>query len=231
MKLSNRLIAIANFIPKNSIVADIGTDHGYIPVYLVENNIAKKVIGTDISKGSLDKIIDYIKTLNLEHIIDARLGDGLEVIKPYEVDTVIIAGMGGLLIRDILEKNKEVTDSIANFILQPMVAAKELRQYLVDNNFEIIEEELVKEDGKYYEIIFAKKGKSYIEKEIYYEISPLLIKKKHPLLREFIQFRLRELENIIEEIKDINTEKSKERYLEISAKIKDYKGVLEEIEG
>ncbi|NLY86419.1 MAG: SAM-dependent methyltransferase [Tissierellia bacterium] len=231
MKLSNRLIAIANFVPKNSIVADIGTDHGYIPVYLVENNIAKKVIGTDISKGSLDKIIDYIKTLNLEHIIDARLGDGLEVIKPYEVDTVIIAGMGGLLIRDILEKNKEVTDSIANFILQPMVAAKELRQYLVDNNFEIIEEELVKEDGKYYEIIFAKKGKSYIEKEIYYEISPLLIKKKHPLLREFIQFRLRELENIIEEIKDINTEKSKERYLEISAKIKDYKGVLEEIEG
>lgn len=231
MKLSNRLIAIANFVPKNSIVADIGTDHGYIPVYLVENNIAKKVIGTDISKGSLDKIIDYIKTLNLEHIIDARLGDGLEVIKPYEVDTVIIAGMGGLLIRDILEKNKEVTDSIANFILQPMVAAKELRQYLVDNNFEIIEEELVKEDGKYYEIIFAKKGKSYIEKEIYYEISPLLIKKKHPLLREFIQFRFRELENIIEEIKDINTEKSKERYLEISAKIKDYKGVLEEIEG
>ena len=231
MKLSNRLIAIANFVHKNSIVADIGTDHGYIPVYLVENNIAKKVIGTDISKGSLDKIIDYIKTLNLEHIIDARLGDGLEVIKPYEVDTVIIAGMGGLLIRDILEKNKEVTDSIANFILQPMVAAKELRQYLVDNNFEIIEEELVKEDGKYYEIIFAKKGKSYIEKEIYYEISPLLIKKKHPLLREFIQFRLRELENIIEEIKDINTEKSKERYLEISAKIKDYKGVLEEIEG
>ena len=62
MKLSNRLMAIANFVPKNSIVADIGTDHGYIPVYLVENNISKKVIGTDISKGSLDKIIEYIKT-------------------------------------------------------------------------------------------------------------------------------------------------------------------------
>lgn len=230
MKLSDRLFAIGNFVPKNSIVADIGTDHGYVPVYLVENNISKKVIGSDISKGSLDKIIEYIKTLNLEDKIDARLGDGLEVIKPFEIDTVIIAGMGGLLIRDILEKDKEITDSIVNFILQPMVAAKELRQYLVENNFEIVKEELVKEDNKYYEIIFAKRGKSYIEKEIYYEISPLLIKEKHPLLKEFVQFRLRELEKIVEEIKDVNTEKSKERYLEVTGKIKDYKEVLEEIE-
>ncbi|NLV89326.1 MAG: SAM-dependent methyltransferase [Tissierellia bacterium] len=230
MKLSNRLMAIANFVPKNSIVADIGTDHGYIPVYLVENNISKKVIGTDISKGSLDKIIEYIKNLNLEHKIDARLGDGLEVIKPYEIDTVIIAGMGGLLIRDILEKDKEVTDSIVNFILQPMVAAKELREYLVENSFEIIKEELVKEDNKYYEIILAKKGKSYIDKEIYYEISHLLIKEKHPLLKELTQFRLRELEKIAEDIKDIDTEKSKERYVEVTSKIRDYKEVLKEIE-
>lgn len=231
MKLSNRLMAIANFVPKNSIVADIGTDHGYIPVYLIENSISKKAIGTDISKGSLDKIIEYIKTLNLEDKIDTRLGDGLEVIKPFEIDTLIIAGMGGLLIRDILEKNKDVTETIVNFILQPMVAAKELREYLVESNFKILKEELVKEENKYYEIIFAKKGKSYIEKEIHYEISPLLIKEKHPFLKEFIQFRMMELNKILEEIKDVNTEKSKERYLEVMNKIKDYKGVLEEIEG
>lgn len=230
MKLSDRLMAIANFVPRNSIVADIGTDHGYIPVFLIENHISKKVIASDISKGSLDKIIEFVKTLRLEDKIDTRLGDGLEVIKPFEVDTVIVAGMGGLLIRDILDKNKEVTDSIVNFILQPMVAAKELREYLIDNNFEIIDEDLVKEDSKYYEIIYAKKGKSYVEKEIYYEISPKLIKKKHPLLKELIQFRLKELEKIEEDIKNINTEKTRERYLEISSKIKDYKGVLEELE-
>ena len=115
------------------------------------------MIGTDISKGSLDKIIEYVKELGFEDKIDSRLGDGLEVIKPYEVDTVIISGMGGLLIRDILEKHKEISNSIIDFILQPMVAAKELRQYLIENNFEIIKEELVKEENKYYEIIHAKK--------------------------------------------------------------------------
>ena len=159
MKLSNRLMTIAKLVPNNSIVADIGTDHGFVPAYLIENRISKKVIGTDISKGSLDKIIEYVKELGFEDRIDTRLGDGLEVIKPYEVDTLIVAGMGGLLIKEILEKNKAVSDSIINFILQPMVAGKELREYLISNNFEILKEKLIKEDNKYYEIIYAKKGK------------------------------------------------------------------------
>src|SRR5699024_2997163 len=132
MRLSNRLKTIGKLVPQNSIVADIGTDHGYIPAYLIKNKISKKVIGTDISKESLDKIIQYVKNLNYENYIDSRLGNGLEVIKPYEVDTVIIAGMGGVLISDILDKDKEVTDSISNFILQPMIGAEELRKYLIE---------------------------------------------------------------------------------------------------
>ncbi|MBU5313583.1 class I SAM-dependent methyltransferase [Tissierella carlieri] len=231
MKLSERLLTLANLVPKNSIVADIGTDHGYIPAYLIENKISKKVIGTDISKGSLDKIIEYVKELGFEDKIDSRLGDGLEVIKPYEVDTVIIAGMGGLLIRDILEKHKEISNSIIDFILQPMVAAKELRQYLIENNFEIIKEELVKEENKYYEIIHAKKGKTFIEKEIYYEISPILIQNKHPLLKEYIEVKMIAAKKILKEIEGIDTEKSKERYLILEKTIKEYEEVLRKIEG
>ncbi len=230
MKLSERLIAIANFVPNNSIVADIGTDHGYIPAYLIENKISKKVIGTDISKGSLDKIIEYIKELRFEDKIDTRLGDGLEVIKPYEVDTVIIAGMGGLLIRDILENHRKVSDSIIDFILQPMVAQKELREYLIENNFEIIGEELVKEENKYYEIIHARKGKSLIEKEVYYEISPILIQNKHPLLKEFVDNKIATANKILKEIEGLQTEKSKERHLELTNAVKEYREVLVEIE-
>ncbi len=230
MKLSERLMTIISLIPQNSIVADIGTDHGYIPAYLIENKISKKVIGTDISKGSLEKIIEYVRGLGYEEKIDSRLGDGLEVVKPYEIDTVIIAGMGGLLIRDILEKDKDVRESIVNFILQPMVAAKELREYLIENNFEIIREELAKEGNKYYEIIYAKQGKTFIEKEIYYEISPLLIREKHPLLKEFVQYKLRGAEKIIKEIENIDTDKTKERYLQLLDEINDYKEVLKEIE-
>lgn len=230
MKLSERLIAIANFVPNNSIVADIGTDHGYIPAYLIENKISKKVIGTDISKGSLDKIIEYIKELRFEDKIDTRLGDGLEVIKPYEVDTVIIAGMGGLLIRDILENHRKVSDSIIDFILQPMVAQKEVREYLIENNFEIIGEELVKEENKYYEIIHARKEKSLIEKEVYYEISPILIQNKHPLLKEFVDNKIATANKILKEIEGLQTEKSKERHLELTNAVKEYREVLGEIE-
>lgn len=230
MKLSERLMTIANLVPNNSIVADIGTDHGYIPAYLIENKISKKAIGTDISKGSLDKIIDYVKEIGCKDKIDTRLGDGLEVIKPYEVDTVIIAGMGGLLIRDILEKDKKISNSITNFILQPMVASKELREYLIENNFEIIKEELVKEENKYYEIISAKKGKFFVDKEIYYEISPLLISGKHPLLKEFIENKINMAENIRKELEGVNTEKSQERYVELTNTIKAYKEVLKDIE-
>ena len=230
MKLSERLITIANLVPKNSIVADIGTDHGYIPAYLIENKISKKVIGTDISKGSLDKIIEYVKEIGYGDKIDTRLGNGLEVIKPYEIDTVIIGGMGGLLIRDILEKDKKISNSIVNFILQPMVAAKELREYLIENNFEIIKEELVKEENKYYEIIYAKKGKSFVDKEIYFEISPILIENNHPLLREFIENKISMCEKIRMELKGIDTEKSQFRYNELTNTIKAYKEVLENIE-
>lgn len=230
MKLSNRLLSIVNFVPKNSIVADIGTDHGYIPVYLIENKISKKVIGTDISKGSLDKIIQFIKDKKLQDKIDTRLGDGLETIKPYEVDTVIIAGMGGLLIRDILQKQKGVTHSIVNFILQPMVASKELRQYLIENNFEIVNEDLIKEDNKYYEVIYAKTGKSFVDKEIYYEISSVLLENKHPLLKEFVENKIKASEKIRKELEGLGTDKSKERYDELTKEINDYKEVLEQIE-
>lgn len=230
MKLSNRLQKIADFVPHNSITADIGTDHGYIPRYLIEENISKLVIASDVSQGSLDKTISYIHELKLEDKVIPRLGDGLEVLKPFEVDTLVIAGMGGLLIRDILDKDKEVTDSINHFILQPMVASKELREYLLNKGFKILDEDLVFEDDKYYEIIYAKKGKDLIEKEIYYEISPILIKKKHPLLSNFLRSKIESVENIILELKDKNTHKSKEKFHELADLLEDYKEVLNIIE-
>jgi len=107
MKLSNRLQKMADFVPENSIVGDIGCDHGYIPIYLIENNISKKAIAIDISENSLEKTIEFVKTNNYEKDIDIRLGDGLDKILPFEIDTVVIGGMGGLLIRDILDKDRK----------------------------------------------------------------------------------------------------------------------------
>lgn len=230
MKISNRLMEIVNFVPKNSIVADIGTDHGQIPIYLILNKLSKKVIATDISRGSLQKTIDYVAGLKLENHIESRLGDGLDPIKPFEIDTVIMAGMGGILIRDILEKNKEVRDSINNFIFQPMIASKELREYLLNNHFEIIDEGLVKEDNKFYEIIYAKRGLGFIEEDIHLEIGRKLIDKNHPLLGEFLQYKIDVGKSIMAKLGDTVTEKTEERRKELEKSIEEYKEVLGKIE-
>lgn len=230
MKLSKRLESIANFVAENSIVADIGTDHGYIPVYLIENNISKRVIGTDISSGSLNKIIELIKSEGLEDKIEARLGNGLDIIRPYEVDTLIVSGMGGILISEILEKNTKVTRSIDNYILQPMVGSTELRKYLMENNFEIIDEDLVLEDEKYYEVILARKGKQDVEKDIHYEISSILIEDKHPLLKSFLEYKIYKTYAIIQEVKEKETEKSKDKYIKLRQVLEVYEEVLREIE-
>lgn len=229
MNLSKRLQSIANFVKQDSTVCDIGTDHGYIPVYLVKENISKKVIGSDISRGSLDKIIDLIKRENVEDYIEARLGDGLDILNDNEADTLIIAGMGGLLISEILEKGKDIS-GIEHFILQPMVGAKELRKYLEKNNFKIISEDLVCEDRKYYEVISALRGKQEIGKKIYYEISEKLINNRHPLLKSFVEYKKNKVKNIINEIKSIDTDRTKDRYNEMQRLLDQYQEVLNEIE-
>lgn len=230
MNLSNRLKEIIKLVPKNSIVADIGTDHGQIPVYLIENKISKRVIATDISKPSLDKTIDLIEERKLEDKILTKLGDGLEVLRPFQVDTVIMAGMGGILITEILESNRKVTDSISHFIFQPMVASKELRQYLVENQFKIVDESLAREGERFYEIILAKKGPSTIEKDIYYELGPKLIEKNHPLLRTYIEKKISQLNNIKNSLKKAKDAEALEKKRDIIEKIKAYREVLETIE-
>lgn len=227
MNLSPRLKKIVDFVPKNSIVADIGTDHGYVPKYLMDEGISKHVIATDISKGSLQKTIDYIKEENLEEEIGARLGNGLEPILPFEVDTAIIAGMGGILITEILAESMFKAKSINTLILQPMVGSVELRKFLHGSGFRIVDEDIVKEGDKYYEIIVAKSGLQKFDNDFDYEISPVLLKRNNPLTRELIETRLRINEKIMESLSDKTGEKSKTRLLELDRIVRDYREVLE----
>lgn len=228
MKLSNRLKTILDLVPQNSIVADIGTDHGYIPRELIENKISKYVIATDISGPSLEKTKEIVKSKNLDKYIETRLGDGLMPIKAFEVDLVLIAGMGGVLISEILREAKQRLDTYGRYILQPMVGADELRKYLVNNGFEIIDEELAKEDDRIYEIIVAQRGLQVFTKEIDYEINPLLIEKNHPLWKELILSRINQKEKVVEDIKHIQTEKSKSRLDQLLQEIDLYWEVLKD---
>lgn len=231
MDLTDRLLGIANFIEDKSIVGDIGTDHGYIPAYLIEKGTAKKVIATDISSSSLKKAEELVRLKGLQEDIDLRIGDGLDVIKPYEVDTLIIAGMGGVLITDILKNNYKTARSINNFILNPMVAQEELRMYLYNNNFTIVEEKIVYEGEKYYEIIHAKWGKDFIEDAIYYEISKVLLKRKDPMLKQLIKSKIHSIEKIINDLSDESSARANKRKNELNVKMKKYMEVIEYYEG
>ena len=161
MELSKRLYAVASLVTEGASVADVGTDHRYIPIYLIQQNIASKAIALDINGGPLERARMHIIGYNLKGQIETRLSDGLLAVQPGEVDTMIAAGMGGGLIIRILEDGKEVVESLKEFILQPQSEVWRVRRYLLDHHMNIIDEDMVEEDGKYYPMMKAVHGESH----------------------------------------------------------------------
>lgn len=166
IKLTDRLQMLADQIEKDETMADIGTDHGFLPIYLWERGISPRVIMADVSAGSLDKARQNGKELYPEETFDLRLGDGIKILEKGEVDAVVIAGMGGALMTEILSADLEKTCSFDKFILQPRNGQGRLRWWLLEHGFSITCEGLVRE-GKYIcEIITARPVSLCIEKKI-----------------------------------------------------------------
>lgn len=166
MLLSERLQKIADCV-RAEAVADIGTDHGYIPIYCVQNGSCSRAIACDINAGPLKAAKENISAHGLADRIETRLSDGLEALLPNEADAIVIAGMGGFLIRDILIRGADKIGNNTVLILQPMVAAAELREYLCENGYDIFEEKLAREESKFYNILCVKKGKcTYSAKDV-----------------------------------------------------------------
>lgn len=157
MQLSPRLKLIADLVKPGSVLADIGTDHGYIPVYCVSEGICPKAFAMDVNPQPLDKARENIALYGLEASIETRLSNGLEALRINESDTIVIAGMGGLLMINILKDGEAVISEGTRLILQPMLAQKEVRQYLYENGYAIDEEYVCREDNKFYNIICAQK--------------------------------------------------------------------------
>ena len=198
MKLGQRLQAIADMVPAGSVIADIGTDHAYLPIYLIKQKIAARAIAGDVHHGPYLSAQGAVAAHNLEQAISVRQGNGLAVIQPGEADVVVIAGMGGANIIDILSARPEVTAAFKRLILQPMIAASLVRSWLHAHDWQIINEQLVQEDGKLYQIIAAEPGVSQqLADDILYEIGPVLWQAKPPLLRQHIQELIGHLRSVV----------------------------------
>ncbi|WP_039656113.1 tRNA (adenine(22)-N(1))-methyltransferase [Clostridium tyrobutyricum] len=219
MQLSSRLKAICNMVDHCNCTADIGTDHGYIPIYLVKNNICNRAIASDINKGPIRKAEINIRNEDLQNKIECRLGSGLNTINIGEVQEIIIAGMGGNLIRDIINENINIFKSVNTLILQPIQNPEVLREYIYKMGFTIVDEELCIDENIFYEIIKVKyaKNKNNID-TIFYEVGEKLIEKKHPLVNRFINKKIDKYRTILNYIKEDGS-LAKKRKLDIKNKI------------
>ena len=168
IKLSDRLRQIASFIEPGESVCDIGTDHGFLPIFLVQQGGHDPVIMSDVSSGSLDKAVADAKgLLDADQIPDARLGDGLDVLAPGEVDDVVIAGMGGRQILDILSWDIVKTLTYRKYILQPRRDTALLRKWLEVNGFRTIGQYVAPENGRYSEIICVT-SENAVSRDVYF---------------------------------------------------------------
>lgn len=200
MKLSQRLETVASFVPAGSRLADVGTDHGYIPIYLIQEERAAHAIAMDVREGPLKRALEHIREAGLEEKIEVRLSDGLLKLKPGEADCVVIAGMGGELIIHILEEARFLWESISCWVLSPHSEIDKVRRFLDREGFSVNREAMIKEEGKYYTVMGAKRGRqssSDTGREIWYRYGRLLLEASDPVLFEYLLQEEKKLKAIL----------------------------------
>lgn len=230
MQISRRLETVAGMITPGCILADVGTDHAYIPIYLAAGGNIQKAFAMDVNKGPLVKAVEHIKQYGLEGQIETRLSDGLEKLQPGEADSILIAGMGGPLTVRILQNGEQTALAAKELILQPQSEIREVRRWLEEKGFQIVQEEMVEEDGKYYPMMKVMKA-SNVEKMSQAELryGPLLIKRKHPVLKEFLLREYELNERILSALEGKDTETSVQRKEQVEYEQEIIKNVLKEM--
>ena len=226
IKLSNRLKKIAELVDFGATVIDVGTDHGYVPNFLCEKKISRDIIATDISKNSLEKSIELTRERDNEKYIRNILANG--IVKENR-DNIIIAGLGGIQIAEIILNSIEIARSAKKLILQPMQKTNILRRELNNMGFEIIDEEIIFEDDRYFEIIIARYfGEIKNLEEVDFYFSKSLIEKRDKVYLDFLRERQRELEKILSNINN-DSDRTKKRSDELKSLLIRTKEAIDEI--
>ena len=218
MQLSKRLQAVANLVTPGIRLADIGTDHGYVPIWLYEQGRIPLALAMDLREGPLQRAKEHIRMHGLDEKIKTRLSDGLEKLLPGEADSIVIAGMGGMLVVKILTQGQAVLDSVQELILQPQSDLDAVREYLHRTGFVIVQEEMVFEEGKYYPMMKAVHGENTDDRKIWFLYGRLLLENRHPVLESYLQKEYDSCCKLLEKLSKTATEVASRRCEELLEK-------------
>lgn len=231
--LSERLRTVAGMVTVGNAVCDVGCDHGFVPIYLVQQGISPKVIAMDLREGPLRAAREHVAAYGLEGQIVTRLSDGLHNYEKNEADTLICAGMGGGLMMHILAADREKTGSFRELILQPQSEVEKFRRFLRESGYRILDEEMLREDGKFYQAIrAASAGNGECGKEARMDeelcklqdrYGPVLLQKKTPVFFEFLEREAAVYEEILVRLRGqgLSDEKRKARFAQVEEMLAD----------
>ena len=227
MNISGRLNRLAELVTEGSRLADVGTDHGYVPLCLCREKKIPSAIAMDINVGPLERAKSHIAGAGLEAYIETRLSDGLHELKRGEADTVLIAGMGGALMVRILSEGTEALKEVRELVLQPQSEIGEVRRYLNTGGWKIILEDILLDEGKYYPLFKAVPGAAQDYTEAEYRFGKLELQKSPEVLAEFLKKRLKVNRQIKAGLPENRDGRIEERRTQVAAEIRLLTEVLE----
>lgn len=220
--------AVAAMVTSGGVLADVGTDHGYIPITLIQRQKIKSAIAMDINKGPLAHAQDNIASAQLGDYIQTRLSDGVAALGEGEADSILIAGMGGELVIHILSEGEKVCKAASELILQPQSDIRKVREYLRLHHYKIVDEDMICEDGKYYpmmRVINAELDNAWMKMDEQTRVAcdiygPLLLRNGNPVLRRFLVRQHRQLTQILQTLQaQTMSEKIETRIAEVSEEL------------
>lgn len=226
---SKRLQALVDMVTPGNSVVDVGCDHGYVSICLVQSGISPKVLAMDVRTGPLQRAKEHITEYQLDNRIETRLSDGLWAYRQGETETMICAGMGGPLMCKILAENEEKAHAFSELILQPQSELPEFRQFLWKEGYQIQKENILCEEGKYY---FLMKVQFTGEKRkgaapSFTSYGEMLLKEKHPVLKEYLEMQQRKAEEIQEKLLENQNQRAEKRLAEIREELSELKKALD----
>lgn len=198
MQISERLKAVSEMVTEGNRIADIGTDHGYVPIWLLKQGRIKHAIGMDVRQGPLSHARENRKQYGLEEKLELRLSDGLSSYQCGEADSIVIAGMGGELMIRILKAGREKLSGAEELVLSPQSEIREVREYLAAEGFHLKQEVMIKEDGKYYVIMKAVPGKSDYREPYEFTYGKRLLEEASPVMEEFLEREARVRQDLLD---------------------------------